>query len=641
MRRSLPVLFVLLAAQLAFATDSATQPSIIRGDQWRFDEAKGLAVYLPQNSLDTPTLTGDMERVGAGKALTLTFQTDARFIRIGKNNPVELILNKSSSHQLVLVGDAMTGYVSLDGGDRAPNQGKWLEQLTAGNGIVSIQFVGASYVTAHYEAGVPAIGNHGTGEQSTANSEAGQKAQSLRDALKSVQPVSPSGSSQDLKGLQLVEQAVFELRVALPGQKAESFGTGFLVDSQGFGVTAYHVVEGGSVAVATFDGNKTEIPVELWDADPSYDVAIVRLQPKAALALPTPLRVISATPQVGTDVYAIGFPETGFTVTKGIVSGLRTYQGLPKSMRQWLDHNRWSHDLDWIQTDCTINSGNSGGPLVTEDGQVIGIATWNVNSEDVHNVYFASRMTRAAQLLAQPSAKPLTFAAALKKFPSTEVSTAGFPSIVVPRNATSIMLASHISALVSSINCSRCSGTGSIEVSHQVGTRTSGGVIFPIMETEKEQCPICDGRGYNETAFRTQARQLVEVIAQLDPATRNYEDQIKSVASRIWILAEKYPKAFLELNLAADWTKSQRNNPRGLPVMMVGKYLGPVDDDGTLQMVSCHGRVYVLNESVVTTATADDQVVFGGLLAGALVLRDGDAVPVLQYGFTVSEDAKR
>jgi hypothetical protein len=163
------------------------------------------------------------------------------------------------------------------------------------------------------------------------------------------------------------------------------------------------------------------------------------------------------------------------------------------------------------------------------------------------------------------------------------------------------------------------------------------------MQSSSEICPKCSGYGYNAKAFAAQSAGVVNTIARLNPEDKNYTKQLDDAGRRLWLMAEKYPKAFMELNLAEGWAAAGKKNPRGLPLMLVGKYETTFDADGDdpLHVVRCQGTLYVLNKNVMIHATKGDMVVFGGLLAGGLWMDDGTFVPVLQYGFLVSDDAKQ
>lgn len=131
-------------------------------------------------------------------------------------------------------------------------------------------------------------------------------------------------------------------------------GSGFLISPDGYVLTNQHVVgDTKFVKLKWSDGSETL--GEVVRADSRRDVALVKTQAPGRTVLG--MRHVAA--QTGESVFAIGTPlEEKFqnTVTRGIVSATRTYDGMP-----------------FIQSDVVINSGNSGGPLVDEKGAVIGI----------------------------------------------------------------------------------------------------------------------------------------------------------------------------------------------------------------------------------------------------------------------------
>ena len=143
-------------------------------------------------------------------------------------------------------------------------------------------------------------------------------------------------------------------------EEAESLGSGFLISADGLVVTNNHVIAGAdSVLVYLNDG--TRLPAEIVGEDSKTDLAVLRVI--ARHPLPFVSFGDSDTAAVGDWVMAIGNPfGLGGTVTLGIVSARNR------------DIQTGPYD-NYIQTDASINQGNSGGPLFDMDGKVVGVAT--------------------------------------------------------------------------------------------------------------------------------------------------------------------------------------------------------------------------------------------------------------------------
>lgn len=143
-------------------------------------------------------------------------------------------------------------------------------------------------------------------------------------------------------------------------RKVRSLGSGFVIDSSGIIVTNNHVISEADEIIANFSDG-TELDAELVGRDPTTDIAVLRVNPQR------PLKAAkfgnSGTLRVGNWVMAIGNPfGLGGSVTVGVVSARnRDIQAGPYD--------------DFIQTDASINRGNSGGPLFNLDGEVVGINT--------------------------------------------------------------------------------------------------------------------------------------------------------------------------------------------------------------------------------------------------------------------------
>jgi serine protease Do len=145
-----------------------------------------------------------------------------------------------------------------------------------------------------------------------------------------------------------------------PDRRMQSLGSGFIIDASGLVVTNNHVIDGADEITVTLQDN-TVLKAKVLGRDESGDIAL--LQVKTEKQLPAVQFGDSDAARVGDWVVAIGNPfGLGGSVTAGIVSA------------RGRDIRQGPYD-DFIQTDASINRGNSGGPLFNMDGQVIGMNT--------------------------------------------------------------------------------------------------------------------------------------------------------------------------------------------------------------------------------------------------------------------------
>jgi serine protease Do len=145
-----------------------------------------------------------------------------------------------------------------------------------------------------------------------------------------------------------------------PERRAQSLGSGFIIDPAGYVVTNNHVIEGADEVSVTLQDNTT-LKAKIVGRDESGDLALLKVD--SDKPLPTVAFGDSGAMRVGDWVLAIGNPfGLGGTVTAGIVSA------------RGRDIHQGQYD-DFLQTDAAINRGNSGGPLFNMAGEVIGINT--------------------------------------------------------------------------------------------------------------------------------------------------------------------------------------------------------------------------------------------------------------------------
>jgi S1-C subfamily serine protease len=159
------------------------------------------------------------------------------------------------------------------------------------------------------------------------------------------------------------------------------FGSGFFISPEGLVMTAAHVVEDNRLTLRLHDGTEvTAVPVRVAKRE---DVALLRTEPPLKDRRCLPLRTDAAL--AGTEVYAVGAPASlalAFSLTRGIVSGYPMLE----------EHRR-------LQTDASVNPGNSGGPIVDGGGAALGVVSFKLVSAKLQGLAFAVPVSEALRAL--------------------------------------------------------------------------------------------------------------------------------------------------------------------------------------------------------------------------------------------------
>lgn len=157
------------------------------------------------------------------------------------------------------------------------------------------------------------------------------------------------------------------LRIEVSGRGGGGLGSGYVVSEDGIFVTNVHVMAGADKAVAFFaDGRSFEITGTYY-IDENRDICVAQLKGDEEFE---PIALADDLPRKGGKVIALGSPRgLSFSATTGIVSAIREEE----EARQQL--GRPNIEGTWIQVDAALSPGNSGGPLINERGEVVGMST--------------------------------------------------------------------------------------------------------------------------------------------------------------------------------------------------------------------------------------------------------------------------
>ncbi len=169
-------------------------------------------------------------------------------------------------------------------------------------------------------------------------------------------------------------------------RKTSALGSGFIIDKEGIVITNNHVIQGAEDIYVRVNGGK-EYEAKILGADPGMDLAVLKIQSEETF-IPVNFGDSNRS-RIGDWVIAIGNPfGLGGTVTAGIISARNRSIGL-------------SRYEDYIQTDASINQGNSGGPLFNMNGDVIGINTAILGQSGSIGIGFAIPSNSAKKVINQ------------------------------------------------------------------------------------------------------------------------------------------------------------------------------------------------------------------------------------------------
>lgn len=151
--------------------------------------------------------------------------------------------------------------------------------------------------------------------------------------------------------------AINEVKSKLPeNQRYVNVGTGFLIDTKGFLVTNAHVLKGNGANVVDNEGN--EYKTKIVHVDAAKDLAILKIDDADFTAFKTlPYSLKPSTSSLGQEIYTLGFPRNEIVYNQGYLSAKTGF----------------NNDTSSYQIQLDANPGNSGGPILNKEGEIIGI----------------------------------------------------------------------------------------------------------------------------------------------------------------------------------------------------------------------------------------------------------------------------
>ena len=344
-------------------------------------------------------------------------------------------------------------------------------------------------------------------------------------------------------------------------RKAQSLGSGFIIDDNGIVVTNHHVIENAE-EIRVVLSDETSFTAKVLGQDQKTDIAVLKIEPGE-----TKLTAVSFGNsdklRVGDWVLAIGNPfGLGGTVTAGIVSA------------RGRDIGNGPYD-DFIQTDASINRGNSGGPLFNTDGDVIGINT-AIYSQSGGSVGIGFAISSN---LAERIAKQLI------EFGQTRRGWLGvYIQEVTPDIAESLGLEDDIGALISSVNDNGPAALGGIKPGDVI-VKFDGKDIVKMRDLPRIVAETEIGSKVLVDLYRQGKVQSVEVIlgelekAELAGVLKNTEESpdVLSFDSLGFTISNLTPDIAAEMDLNTETSGVVvRTVEKGSPALEKGLAVGDI-----------------------------------------------------------------
>jgi hypothetical protein len=226
----------------------------------------------------------------------------------------------------------------------------------------------------------------------------------------------PASGQQSAETIEIAEKSVVRIEVKTVDNEVQ--GSGFVVDSSGTLITNCHVIENAISATAVFPNGERFPVIRIRGMDERRDIAVVQIS--RVIGPPfQPLALVDTQPRKGEAVIALGTPRgLSFTVTRGIVSAIRS------SLEMQRDVGVRDAEGTWIQVDAAISSGNSGGPIINENGQVVAMSTLvHTEAQNVNFGISAADIKQFIESTASNPWKPLPIGARTSARPPTSPPT--------------------------------------------------------------------------------------------------------------------------------------------------------------------------------------------------------------------------
>lgn len=463
-------------------------------------------------------------------------------------------------------------------------------------------------------------------------------------------------------------KAVLPMHIKTDTPTVRLRSSAIVISPDGFAVTQYHPLHGAEGATVTVRGIEEPQSVELWSAEPSLDLALIKL-PKGVVAKAGvhAMPLAERGPQVEQTVWLLGLTYDGRpTVSVGAVQAIASHTQLSPQLRRALP---FEHVSQWVQTTAPVTVTDSGGPLVNAGGELVAMAVWtwpqpqqSSPSSPHHRrgsrtpppqTYMALSGNHVRALYERRPGSAITFERARSQFALARSPHMRLPRIDLAGETTPANLRRAAQVFADTAVCAMCDGEGKVELEKESRDRMleqlSGRNPKEVdQQRANEQartidCPRCNGLGFEkpETLLRL-GKNVVEALATTDPTHPLVQREYVNVHMKLREALADHPSRLAEpLNTEAR-RHLHRMAPRvGTPILFFGakEKIEELEDHPGRPLLMSLGDAeprMIVHDTVVYDHNLNDIVLVGGLLAGFVSDETGNLVPVIEGGFAIN-----
>jgi len=483
-----------------------------------------------------------------------------------------------------------------------------------------------------------------------------------------------------------IEQAVFKVRAGTDaGRHVHARTLGFLIGDRGLGITSFSVLQRAKKAGhVVFDDIESELDFDVLGVDTTANLALVRVDLSDVFELrrPVPLRFRDEPLGEGESIHVVGdwrLAGGARRAVSGTVSAVERCSDLPGPLRRTTGCSPASV---WMRTDAPIHVTHTGGPVLDDNGDVVGLSTWAWTGNDAESLAIAADELRGLVTRFE-DAEPLNLARERRGWRRIELAQSAFPILEMDQRDRVTKTLTSARALRRQVPCPTCDGTQVVRERRKVGERRLPGMVQPVYEWVEVTCQSNGGTGYNDI-HRIVGKgnrvgpleKYIGAIATMDPFdpkapeavadSRDELDKMMMLNPVTWTNRVINPQAKRRVSatvpevgtpiIAVGMLTKGRENLGGLTPLRIVKLIQyTFEPDLFMAKYNAQGRQLVgqqwweanlitiidepeliVHNPMLVDAIPGEIVMVTGLLAGYVHDQSGVRQPVIQDGFIVT-----